>query len=257
MPMGMRTMDDRRSATTLVAARERANKTSFMADRTLPLEETRVNHLHGASVGRRDLDCRASPWSGERREMACDGPMHVELSSDTQVLIDLRATGLLRAVGHNPTLHACPAPWTVDVADPATIDVPIDVRFPAAAIEPPADLQTADREKMREKMCGRDVLDATRFSSIDFQGRYVGTLEGGRLSGNLRVRGAPRPIGMVLRSSTLAEETTGGARKRIDLRGAWEGRLTDLGIRPYRALLGALKLDDWIRLRLEVILSVR
>ena len=34
-------------------------------------------------------------------------------------------------------------------------------------------------------------------------------------------------------------------------RGAWEGRLTDLGIKPFKALLGALKLEDWIRLRLE------
>jgi len=194
--------------------------------------------------------------------MLRDGAMHVELSSDTHVLIDLRATGLLRAVAHNPTLHVSLAPWAVDVADAAAIDVPIDLRFPAAAIEPPADLEPSDREKMRENICGRDVLDATRFSSIDFHGRYVGTLEGGRLSGSLGVRGAPRPIGMALTSAPgpapgEVRTSTAGARKRIELRGFWEGRLTDLGIRPYRALLGALKLDDWIRLRLESILSVR
>jgi hypothetical protein len=34
-------------------------------------------------------------------------------------------------------------------------------------------------------------------------------------------------------------------------RGTWEGRLTDLGIKPFRALMGALKLEDWVRLRLE------
>jgi hypothetical protein len=33
--------------------------------------------------------------------------------------------------------------------------------------------------------------------------------------------------------------------------GAWEGRLTDLGVPPFKALLGAIRLEDWIRLRLE------
>jgi hypothetical protein len=33
--------------------------------------------------------------------------------------------------------------------------------------------------------------------------------------------------------------------------GAWEGRLTDLGIRPFKALLGAIKLEDWIAVRLD------
>jgi len=37
--------------------------------------------------------------------------------------------------------------------------------------------------------------------------------------------------------------------------GAWEGRLTDLGVKPFRALLGALRLEDWIRLRVEARLS--
>src|ERR1700690_2045839 len=42
MPMGMRTMDDRTSATTMVADRDRSNKASCMADSTLPPEEARV-----------------------------------------------------------------------------------------------------------------------------------------------------------------------------------------------------------------------
>ena len=33
--------------------------------------------------------------------------------------------------------------------------------------------------------------------------------------------------------------------------GTWEGRLTELGIKPFKALLGAIKLDDWVSLRVD------
>ncbi|HXN31903.1 MAG TPA: YceI family protein [Polyangiaceae bacterium] len=195
--------------------------------------------------------------------------MRLELSPETRVLIDLRATGLLAALGHDPTLSARPArttPMTIEVADRAAIDVPIDVTFAVAAIDPPAGIKPSDREKIRENMCGRDLLDAARFPTIELHGRYVGSLDGGRLSGELHVRGAPHHISMVVRAgasagpwseSSKSRQGSPGAPERIDARGDWEGRLTDFGVRPYKALLGALKLEDWIRLRLEGSLTVR
>jgi hypothetical protein len=33
--------------------------------------------------------------------------------------------------------------------------------------------------------------------------------------------------------------------------GTWESTLNALGIKPFKALLGALKLEDWVRLRVE------
>lgn len=178
------------------------------------------------------------------------------VTSETRVLVDLRATGLLRAVGHDPTLTVRPEPWATEMTegvDRAAIDLPIDVRFDAAAIEPPADMGAADRDKMRDNMRGRDVLDVARYPTIELHGRYVGSLDKGRLSGALHVRGAPRPISMEVRGRASG----GSARRTVDVRGQWEGRLSDLGVRPFRALLGALKLEDWIRLRLEASLSVR
>jgi hypothetical protein len=64
------------------------------------------------------------------------------------------------------------------------------------------------------------------------------------LSGDLQVRGVPRRVSMSIR---VAREA--GA---LVATGAWEGRLTDLGIRPFKALLGAIKLEDHITLRLEM-----
>jgi hypothetical protein len=169
--------------------------------------------------------------------------MRLELSPETRVLIDLRATGLLRAIGHDPTLTARPERQQIDIGEAPTIEAPIDVRFQARAIEPPKDIPPADRERMRENMCGREVLDVSRFPTIELHGRYVGTRERGMLSGDLYVRGAPRRLSVPIQ--VLWSEGP------ILARGAWEGRLTDLGIKPFKALLGALKLEDWIRLRLE------
>jgi hypothetical protein len=175
--------------------------------------------------------------------------MLLELSPESRVLVDLRTAGFLRAVGHSPTLTAHTDPVTIDTGEGVAIDAVIDVRFAANAIEPPDDIEVSDRERMRQNMRGRDVLDVARFPTIDLHGRCVGTLDGATLSGDLYVRGAPRRISMDIRLSRT--------EKVIVARGAWEGRLTDLGLKPFKALLGALRLEDWIRLRLEASLSVR
>ncbi len=168
--------------------------------------------------------------------------MHIELLPDSRVLVDLRATGLLRAVGHAPTLVARPERLSLDVG-PEPLDFALDLRFRADAIELPSEIGASDREKMRENMISAAVLDAARFPAIQLRGRYAGTLSGGELSGELVVRGVPRRITVPVR--VVAEG------KRLAATGTWEGKLTELGIKPFRALMGALKLEDWVRLRVE------
>lgn len=169
--------------------------------------------------------------------------MRLQLQDGSRIFIDLRATGLLRAVAHSPTLTARPARVTVDFADPPGESV-VEATFRADAIQAPADIPASDREKMVENMRNREVLEASRFPTIDFRGRYAGTLDGGTLSGDLQVRSTVRAVSIPVR-----------VRREGDLllaSGTWEGRLTDLGIKPFKALLGAIKLEDWIALRLDV-----
>ncbi|HZU84615.1 MAG TPA: YceI family protein [Polyangiaceae bacterium] len=173
--------------------------------------------------------------------------MRLELRPESIVRVDLRSTGLLQSIAHNPTLTAHPEPFVVELGATDPIDVATDVRFPAAGVEPPGDMSAADRERMRDNVLGRDVLDAARFPAVELHGRYVGNIDGGTLSGDLRVRGAPRPISMAVRVERAGD--------RLVARGTWEGRLTDLGIKPFRALLGAIRLEDWVRLRLEAVFS--
>jgi polyisoprenoid-binding protein YceI len=169
--------------------------------------------------------------------------MRLQLQDGSRIFIDLRATGLLRAVAHSPTLTARPARVTVDFADPPG-ETAVEATFRADAIQAPADIPASDREKMVENMRNREVLEASRFPTIDFRGRYAGTLDGGILSGDLQVRSTVRAVSIPVR-----------VRREGDLlqaSGTWEGRLTDLGIKPFKALLGAIKLEDWIALRLDV-----
>jgi polyisoprenoid-binding protein YceI len=176
--------------------------------------------------------------------------MRVAVSPESRVLLDLQATGLLRAIGHSPTL-SCPVEplaWTVDEEADA-FEVAVQSRFRADAIQPPSDIPAADRDAMRANLLGAEVLDAGRFPVVEFRGCYAGTLGAGVLSGDLVVRGAPRPIAIDVR---IARDTG-----TFVATGQWEGRLTDLGIKPFRALLGALKLKDWIRIRLDARLAGR
>jgi hypothetical protein len=164
--------------------------------------------------------------------------MRLELSPDSRVFIDLRARGLLRAVGHDPTLSARPEPASVDLDEGQVV-----VRFPVADIEPQGDLPESDRHKMMDNMRSAEVLDARRFPVIELRARYEGTAEGGELRGDLVVRGQPHPLAVTIRATEQWDVLVAA--------GTWEGKLTDLGVKPFKALLGALKLENWIRLRIE------
>jgi len=58
------------------------------------------------------------------------------------------------------------------------------------------------------------------------------------------VRGAPRSLSMPIAVARRGE--------LLIATGAWEGTLTELGVAPFKALLGAIRLEDWIRIRLDV-----
>jgi hypothetical protein len=168
--------------------------------------------------------------------------MRFESLDPCRVIIDLRSAGLLGIVGHDPRLTARAEPFAVTVGE-GPVDTAVDVVFRADAIEPSGDIPESDRRQMSDNLRGPEVLDAARFGTVELRGRYVGTLTGGVLSGDLRVRGAARPLRMEVHVALEGEA--------IVATGEWVGRLTDLGIKPFTALLGALKLKDWIRLRLE------
>jgi hypothetical protein len=168
-------------------------------------------------------------------------PMRFHVLDGSRVSIDLRAAGLLRSLAHSPTLRVSPEAFEVALANG---EAALVAQFRADAIEVPDGMSEGDGDKMRENLKSPDVLDAKRHPTVEFRGRYAGTIEGGTLAGELVVRGRPARVSMPVRVARQWETFAVDA--------SWEGTLTGLGVKPYKALLGAIKLEDWIRLRLEV-----
>jgi hypothetical protein len=176
--------------------------------------------------------------------------MNLVLGRDACIWVDLKATGLLRAFGHDPTLRAFPDAFELpDVEPGGNIDLAISARFAAERIEVPADMPSGDRHKMLDNLHGSDVLDVRRWAAIDFRGQYRGTVERGTLEGDLVVRGAPHRVSMPISITKEGEA--------FRARGEWTGTLRDLGIKSFKALMGALKLEDWARLRLDAVFRPR
>ncbi len=89
-----------------------------------------------------------------------------------------------------------------------------------------------------------EVLDTRRFP----QARFVGALErqaqGAIARGRLELHGKVAPLVLVARREARAQ----GER----FSGELELRPSDFGIAPYRALLGALKLQDRVRIEFSI-----
>jgi polyisoprenoid-binding protein YceI len=166
--------------------------------------------------------------------------MSFQLLDGSRVSIDLRAGGILRSLAHSPTLVARADVFTVALTDDQAT---VHARFVANAIEAPTDMAPGDREKMRENLLSPEVLDASRYPAVEFRGRYAGTVEEGTLGGELVVRGRAARVSIPIRVTRQWDAFVAT--------GSWEGKLTSLGVKPYKALLGAIKLEDWIGLRLE------
>jgi YceI-like protein len=171
----------------------------------------------------------------------------VKLSPESVAYVDLRAKGLLGMMDHDVTLSARLEPCAIERVEEGPLDLAVEASLRAANLEPPGELSAADREKMKKNLLERDVLDADRWPTLSFSGRFTGTKAKGTLAGQLVVRGEPRAVAF----EVAVEEKNG----TLHARGEWEGTLRALGIKPFKALLGALRLEDWARIRLELVFA--
>jgi polyisoprenoid-binding protein YceI len=142
--------------------------------------------------------------------------------------------GLLAAVGHDLCLRV--GRFTVEIGD----DDAITAEFDATSLRPIGDVSTADARKI-ERNAADDVLDARRFPAIAFRSTEV-TRDGerARIAGTLALHGVTRPIAF----DAVADAAGWRAEVRLDQR--------DFGIRPYVALLGALRVRADVVVRIVV-----
>lgn len=172
--------------------------------------------------------------------------MDLKSTDRSRVFVEVRSKGLLGALEHHLIFAATPETFVVSgVGDDGAIDVAIEATVVVANLVPPLVTSPSDRERMLDNLRGRDVLDAQKFPTLTLRGHYTGTLDSGTLKGDLVLRGSSRAIAFAVR----ANGKNGDAR-RFDA--VWEGTQTELGIKPFRAMLGALQLRDWMKIRLEI-----
>ncbi|MBP9113611.1 MAG: YceI family protein [Polyangiaceae bacterium] len=148
--------------------------------------------------------------------------------------------GLLSALGHDLVLEA--RKFTIELRDDgtclATLD-PNSLRVVGAVhgdrVESmkPSDCDTI------EKAIRNEVLHTSRYPEIVIEGTY----EGGTFKGTLSLKGVARPL-------TLSARETGDSRK-IE----YSFAPSEHGIPPYKAMLGALKIEDRVRVEVEVPVS--
>jgi hypothetical protein len=153
--------------------------------------------------------------------------------------------GLLAAVGHD--LKLAVTQFTIDVDWPArTVRAQFDARsmqVQCAMVdgqERPGEPSDGDKRKI-EGNIARDVLQADRYPTISFESDEVKSVpDGYSVEGRLSLHGTEKSIAFV---ATVHDQR---ATARIGL------EQTDFGIRPFSAMLGALRIKAHVDVELDV-----
>ncbi|WP_433180570.1 YceI family protein [Actinoallomurus sp. CA-150999] len=165
-----------------------------------------------------------------------------------RLLLRTSRSGVGRKVGHDLTIEV--TRWSgeavVDPADPASLSVTVSaevdslkVREGTGGVKPLTDSDRAEIEKTaREK-----ILRAAQHPEITFRSTGAeGAPEAFTLTGELTIMGRTHPI--AVRGAVADDRVHGGAAVVQ----------TQWGIKPYSALLGALKLADEVDVEFDLTL---
>lgn len=178
--------------------------------------------------------------------------------AESLVRIVVYRGGKLANAGHNHVIASRDLSGTVYVHDEIArsgfelklpvmrleIDPP-ELRSQEGAGFPPQVPDSA-REGTRRNMLGEAVLDGERHPEITLSALAVeGTLESLQVSTLVGIRGQHREV--------HAPVTVRYASARLVASGELEVRQTDLGLTPYSALLGALQVQDAVKVKFTVV----
>lgn len=160
-------------------------------------------------------------------------------ASTAECLVFTYKAGLLAGVAHDLKLR-------VERFEIALDDQGIRARFDASSLrlacaraggtDDPRALSDRDRREI-EATIARDVLDARSHPAIEFRSKPIAPSVDPEIEGTLRIRGRERPL--VVRPQRDGDRAV--IETTLDQ--------TDFGIRPYTAMLGALRLRPEVRVR--------
>lgn len=158
--------------------------------------------------------------------------------------------GLLSKVAHDLCLE--PSEFEVRVERAGERLELIEVELPVAALRVQGQvkdgqvvpLSSKDHQEIERNLAGPKVLDAGRYPQLSWRGS--GTLEGPRIraEGELSLHGQRGSLPL----TATWEEREGATWVSGEVRFAQ----TRFGVKPYRALMGALKVKDEVRVSWEL-----
>ncbi len=160
------------------------------------------------------------------------------------------ATGILSAMGHNPTIGIRGFSGEVEF-NPDTMEANgLRLIIQSASLEVQDDISDRDRREM-DRMMKDDVLEASKYPEIKFEASLISitklgdALYSAAVSGNLSFHGVTRSQSVPVRIASLGEMIRGS--------GDFTLKQSDYQIKPVSVAGGALRLKDELRFAFEMV----
>jgi polyisoprenoid-binding protein YceI len=160
------------------------------------------------------------------------------------------ATGILSAMGHNPTIGIRDFIGEV-IFDPENLKASaFKLSIKSSSLSVQDDISDKDRREM-ERLMNEQVLETNKFPQISYEASAISVTEMGdklfsaKLDGTLTLHGVARNESIAARVAWL------GAMLRVS--GEFSLSQSDYGIKPVSVAGGALKLKDEIKFSFEMV----
>lgn len=161
------------------------------------------------------------------------------------------ATGILSAMGHNPTLGISKFACAVDFNADSVLGRDFEMVIEAASLSVLDDISAKDRGEM-ERLVREEVLEVSRYPEIQYRAsdlsvqRIDGEMYKAELHGSLVCHGVTRALPVSARILLVGEG--------IRASGGFNLRQSDFKIKPVSVAGGALKLKDELKFSFEIVL---
>ena len=186
-------------------------------------------------------------------------PVAAPLGACARFVIDARrsrftvqafATGILSAMGHNPTIGIRTFSGGVEFDSESLEAGGLQLTIQAASLEVLDDIRDRDRREM-DKLMKDDVLEVSRYPQITYEGPDIGltrldtALYTAAVNGKLSFHGVIRDQSITVRIMNAVE--------MLRISGDFMLRQSDFRIKPVSVAGGALKLKDELKFTFEII----
>ncbi len=171
-------------------------------------------------------------------------------SGQSRLTVKAFASGMLSTFGHNPTLALRDFEGEARFTPESPGDAALTFRVRPAALDVTGDVKASDRRDI-EHETKENVLETERFPEVVFESSRVSANQAAENSYRVEVTGKLRLHGVTQDVTVPAQLTFMGDTLRAF--GEVPIRQTPFGIRPVKAMGGALKVKDEVKLSFEIV----